>query len=366
MRDPRLERMARVLTQYSLELRSGDRVMINAYPRAESLVDSVFVEALQLGALPEVSLEPANLRRLYFAAASPVQMADISPRERLVADSYDAILRIGAPMNTRDLSGIPPDRLAARSTATAPLQRAWLRRAAEGTLRWTSTQFPTEAGAQDADMSLAEYEDFVFSACLLNDPDPVARWQRVHDEQERIIRFLETHSQFSVHSPSVELSYRASGRKWINSDGHHNFPSGEVFSSPEEDSMEGVAAFDFPAIVMGREITGISLEFKGGVVVKASATKGDDLLQELLRTDAGACRVGEVAIGTNYGITKFTRNILFDEKIGGTMHLAIGAAYPETGGINESAIHVDCIADLRRGEYAADGEVFYRNGAFLI
>lgn len=366
MHDPRLEKMSRVLTRYSLGLRAGDRVMIMSYPQAQTLAELVFVEALRLGAFPEVTLEPANLRRLYLTGASPEQLADISPRERLVVDSYDAILKIAAPTNTRDLSGLPPDRLAARSRATGSLQRTWLRRGAEGSLRWTSTQFPTEAGAQDADMSLAEYEDFVFGACLLNDQDPVASWQRIHDEQERIVRYLQSRSRFCIRSPSIDLTYQAAGRRWINSDGHHNFPSGEVFSSPEEDSMEGVATFDFPAVVMGREISGITLEFRGGKVVKATAAKGDALLQELIHTDLGACRVGEVAIGTNYGITRFTRNILFDEKIGKTMHLAIGAAYPETGGTNESAIHVDFIADMAAGEYAADGEVFYRDGAFLI
>jgi aminopeptidase len=359
--------MAQVLVHYSLELRPGDRTMIVSSPRAEPLVELVFAEALRAGALPDVSLEPLSLRRIHLQTASAEQLGDISPRERLAVETYDAYLKISAPANTRDLASVPRGRLAERSRATEGLQRTWLRRAAEGALRWTSTQFPTEACAQDAEMSLPEYEEFVFAACLLNDADPVASWHAVHVVQEGIVAYLAGKSEFRIRSAAVDLTYRAGGRKWINSDGHRNFPSGEVFTSPEEGSMEGVATFSFPAVVHGREVSGITLEFKMGEVVRASAQKGEDVLHELLHTDEGSRRVGEVAIGTNYGITRFTRNILFDEKIGGTMHLAVGAAYPETGGTNSSAVHVDLIADLAHGgEYYADGELFYKDGAFLI
>lgn len=367
MHDPRIGTMAQVLVRYSLDLEPGDRAMIVSSPLAEPLVERVFAEALGVGALPEVSLEPVNLRRIFLLGASDEQLADISPRERMAVESYDAYLKIGAPANTRDLTGIPPGRIAARSKATEPLLRMQMRRGAEGSLRWTTTQYPTAACAQDADMSLEEYEDFVFGACLLNDPDPVASWRTVHDDQERIVSYLAGKRRFEVRSACVDLRYEAGGRRWINSDGRHNFPSGEVFTCPHEGSMEGKAVFTYPAVVMGREIAGVSLEFKEGVVVRATAQKGEDLLAQLLRTDAGASRVGEIAIGTNYGIRRFTRNILFDEKIGGTMHLAIGAAYPETGGRNPSAVHVDFIADLASGgEYYADGELFYKDGAFLI
>ncbi len=367
MRDERLVRMAAVLTRYSLGLRPGERVAILSTPLAEPLVELAYLEALRLGALPEVSLEPAGLRRIFLAEASPPQLADISPRERLLVESYDAVLRISAPANTRDLAGIPPERLASRSRATSVLQQTMLRRAASGAFKWTTTQYPTQASAQEADMSLPEYEEFVWEACLLNDPDPVASWWRLGATQERYVAYLNERDRFRVSSADVDLTFRAGGRRWINSDGRHNFPSGEVFTCPIEDSLEGTVRFTYPAIVMGKEIVGVRLSFRQGVVVEASAQKGEDQLRELLRTDEGSCRVGEVAFGTNPGIRRFTRNVLFDEKIRGTMHLALGAAYPETGGTNTSAIHVDLIADLtKESECVADGEVFYRNGEFLV
>jgi aminopeptidase len=229
------------------------------------------------------------------------------------------------------------------------------------------TQYPTHADAQDAEMSLAEYEEFVFGAGLLDHPDPVASWEKVRREQDRIVQFLETKDTLQLSGPHVDLTVRAGGRRWINAAGEHNFPDGEVFTGPVESATSGRVRFSFPAIYGGREVHGISLTFADGRVVEASAEKGEELLIAMLDMDQGARVLGEFAFGLNYGITRFTKNLLFDEKIGGTVHMALGAAYPETGGVNDSGLHWDMICDMREdSEVRADGEVVYRNGKFLI
>jgi aminopeptidase len=367
MHDPRLAKMATVLVEYSLEIQERDRLAIRAPCVAEPLIRLVYEEALKRGAFPEAAIQLPDLQLTLYEMGNDEQLDDVSPRERHLFEEFDALLTIRAPVNTRTLSGIPTEKTAKRRLALKELNRTLLERSSRGELRWTATQFPTHAAAQEAEMSLEDYEDFVFGACLLNDADPVKRWREVHDDHERMIAFLEQRSQFRIVGPGIDLTYEAPGRTWINSDGHKNFPSGEVFTSPLEDSMKGTVRFDYPAIVSNREVAGVELVFEGGVVVEARAEKGYDYLMSLLDTDDGARRVGEVAIGTNYGIDRFTRNILFDEKIGGTMHIAVGAAYPETGGSNSSAIHVDLIANMKDGgAYYADGELFYENGKFLI
>jgi len=241
-----------------------------------------------------------------------------------------------------------------------------MERAAVGEMRWCGTQYPTEAHAQDAEMSLTDYEDFVFKSCLLDQDDPGAGWQGVRDSQQHIVDYLMAHDTIHIVAPGTDLTYRTGGRIWINSDGKHNFPSGEVFTGPHEDSAEGHVRFSYPAIYNGREVEDVRLTFKAGKVVEATAGRGQEFLLAMLDTDPGARYLGEVAFGLNYGIQRFTRNILFDEKIGGTMHMALGRAYPDTGGKNDSAIHWDLISDLREGEVYADGELCYRAGKFLI
>lgn len=216
-------------------------------------------------------------------------------------------------------------------------------------------------------MSLSDYEEFVYRACLLDQPDPVAAWQAVHDDQQRLCDLLATKRTLRVVTEGTDLSVSVAGRRWANSDGHRNFPSGEVFTGPVEDSATGHITFDFPAIYMGRSVEGVRLEFEQGRVVSATARKGEDLLLSTLGMDAGARYLGEFAFGTNQGIQRHTGNILFDEKIGGTIHMALGSAYPETGGLNRSALHWDMIRDLRQGgEVYADGELLYRNGQFVV
>jgi len=251
--------------------------------------------------------------------------------------------------------------------ALTPLMKTQMDRSAKGELQWTLTQFPTHSGAQDSDMSISEYEDFVFRACFADKKDPIGKWKKLSKEQEGYVKMLEKRDSFRIEGPGTDLYVRARGRKWINSDGKHNMPSGEVFTAPIKESVIGKVTYGFPAIYNNREVIGVSLEFKDGKVVNASAEKGEEFLKAMIDMDKGARYVGEFAFGLNYGIQKFTKNILFDEKIGGTMHMALGAAYPECRGKNESALHWDMILDLREeGRITADGEVIFEKGKFKI
>ncbi|MGC9520578.1 MAG: aminopeptidase, partial [Anaerolineae bacterium] len=286
---------------------------------------------------------------------------------RLIFEDYDVLLNIRSETNTRELSNIDPERQTRRRRALAPLRQRHLERGATGELRWNVTLYPTAAYAQEADMSVRDFEDFVYRACYCDRDDPVAAWRQVHSEQERAIAWLRGRDHVRITGSNADLTLSIRGRRFVNSDGHHNMPSGEIFTGPVEDSANGWVRFTYPALTEGREVEGIELTFEEGRVVKASAEKNEALLLRMLEADEGSRYLGEFAIGTNFGIQQFTKNILFDEKIGGSFHLALGAGYPETGSQNRSAIHWDMICDMRDGgEIEVDGELLYRDGEFVI
>lgn len=367
MSDPRLDKLAQVLVHYSLKVRPRDLFRISGPALATPLLRAVFEEALDVGAYPFVRLTGEGFEELYYRKASDDQLRFVSDLDRQETERLDATLAVLGKWNTRDMTGIAPQRFAMRRDATKELQRRFLDRAARGELRWCGTQYPTHAEAQDAEMSLSEYEDFVFKAGLLHEADPVAAWERVGAEQSRIAAALNKVKQLAFAGPDIELQAAVGGRTWISAAGTENFPDGEVFTGPVEDSATGRVRFSFPAVFHGREVDGIELMFEKGKVVTARAAKGGDFLQAMLDTDAGARYLGELAFGLNYQIPRFTRNILFDEKIGGTMHMALGIGYPETGSKNTSGLHWDMICDLRtESEVKADGTVIYRNGRFVI
>lgn len=376
MTDPRVQKLAQVLVHYSLELKPKDKFLIYSRPPAEPLIREVYREALRAGAYPYVRVMLGSLPTGIIATdgltderlreASDEQLDYLSDLDRQEMEQIDARLAITAQHNTKSFSGIAPARMARFQQTQSPLAGRMMQRAASGELRWCATLFPTEAHAQDAGMSLQEYEDFVYGAGLLNDPDPTESWRRVDREQQRVADFLASHDHIRIVAPGTEVSYRVAGRKWINASGTRNFPDGEVFSAPIEDSVDGTVRFTYPAIYAGREVEDVRLTFQNGKVVQASAARGEDFLLALLDQDPGARYLGEVAFGLNEGIQRFTRSILFDEKIGGTMHMALGRAYPDTGGRNVSALHWDLICDLREGEVYADGELCYSAGKFKI
>jgi aminopeptidase len=367
MRDPRLTKLAQVLIHYSLKVRPGQLVRIAGPALAAPLITEAYREALSAGANVYTRVAVDGTDEIFLRHATDEQLRFVSPLQVQEVETLDADLGIWAHYNTRSMTGVEPKRQAMRREATREVSKRYLERAAAEELRWCGTQYPTQADAQDAEMSLEEYEDFVFGAGLLDHPDPVASWEKVRDNQARIARFLDTKKELRLTGPSIDLTVRADGRRWVNAAGEYNFPDGEVFTGPVETATAGRVRFSFPAIYSGREVDGITLTFAGGRVAEAEAEKGEEFLRAMLEVDAGARVLGEFAFGLNYSITKFTRNILFDEKIGGTVHMALGSAYPETGGTNVSGLHWDMVCDLRaESEIKADGEVIYRNGQFQI
>ena len=367
MTDPRMRNLANLLVNYSVAVRPGDWVVINGHVLALPLVNEVVRLVLRAGGNPTVQLSADEIEETILRESSEAQLAWISPLEPIVPERADATIGIRAASNTRALTGIDPRQQRALQSARRDLSRLRLQRAAEGTLRWVGTQYPCPAYAQEADMSLGAYEDFVYAATFADQPDPIACWRRVHDDQQRLVDWLKGRRRVEVRGPNIELSLSIEGRAFVNSDGKHNMPSGEIFTGPVEDSVEGWVHFTYPAIRGGHEVEGVELEFKAGQVVAARARKNEEYLLSQLDSDAGARYLGEFAIGTNYGIQRFTKSILYDEKIGGTLHMAVGSGYPETGSVNTSGIHWDFICDMRQdSQILVDGELFYKDGQFQV
>ncbi len=365
MLDPRIEKLAQVLTRYSLGLRRNDLVRIAGPVLAAPLIRAVFRDSLALGAHPYVRAGLDGLEEIFYKDASDEQLSFISDLDRLEFERPAAMLVIQGHTNTRDLTNVDPRRISRRREATRPIQQRYLERAARGELRWCLTQYPTHAEAQDAEMSLPEYEDFVFGAGMLDRDDPVVAWEQVRKEQSQIAAALGQRSQLRISGPDIDLQLSVAGRTWVSAAGEANFPDGEVFTGPVEDSVKGRVRFTFPAIYQGREVQDVELVFEQGRVAQAHAAKGEEFLHAMLDIDQGARYLGEFAFGLNYNITRFTRNILFDEKIGGTLHMALGIGYPETGSKNTSGLHWDMICDLRNGaEVLADNVLIYRDGRF--
>ncbi len=367
MSDIRLQRMAHTLVHYSLELREGDRLAIEARPAAAPLIYEVVREALRVGAYPEAFVYFPGMRELKLREASDKQLTYIPPLRRIINEEYEALLDIRSEENTRELSGVDPARMALEQQAGQELFKTFMRRSAEGSLRWCSTLIPTNAYAQDADMSLRDFEEFVYGACFLDDEDPIARWQELYDRQERFVQMLKGKRSVHIVGLDTDLTLSIADRIFINSDGKKNFPSGEFFTSPVETSANGHIRFSFPASYGGRSVEDLRLRFEDGRVVEATAAQGQDYLEKMLNMDEGARRLGEFAFGNNYKVDRCTRNILFDEKIGGTIHLALGAGFAETGGVNQSSLHWDMVCDLRSGgEVYVDDELFSKDGKFVV
>jgi aminopeptidase len=285
----------------------------------------------------------------------------------MLIETFDVRIAIASAVNTKELSEVDPAKQALRTSAMRELSQTFMDRSASGELRWSVCMFPTNAYAQDAEMSLSDFEDFVYAACLCDQPDPVAAWQEVARKQQILVDFLKGKKEVHLVGAGTDVTVGIDGRAFVNCYGDKNMPDGEIFTGPEETKINGHVSFSFPAIYQGREVQGVQVWFEGGVAVKWTATKNEEFLTRMLTTDEGACRLGEFAFGTNFGIQRFTKNMLFDEKIGGTIHMAFGGGYPETGSTNRSAIHWDMLCDLRRGsEVTVDGELFAKDGKYLL
>ncbi len=366
MADPRIEKLAKLVVNYSVSVKKGNTVMINVPTNAEPLALEIYREVLRAGGYPLMMPAMERISEIFYDEAKDHQLDYCSPFKKFLYEKIDCMIGVLADSNTRSLSNADPKKLARAQAAQKDIFEIYMRRSAEGKLKWCGLPYPTQALAQEASMSLSEYERFVYSACLVDRKDPIAEWKKVSKSQEGMVKYLDKVGKLEFYGEDTELKMIVKGRKWLNCDGKFNMPDGEVFTGPVENSVEGRIRFTFPGIYMGKEIEDITLQFKKGKIVKAKAEKGNDLLQSLIRIDSGARQLGEVAIGTNYGITKFTKNILFDEKLGGTIHMAIGRAYPESKAKNVSAIHWDMIKDMKKNaEIIADGNVVYKNGKWL-
>ena len=367
MRDARLDRLADVLVRYSTEVKKGDLVRISGDVLGLPLMEAIYEKVLAAGGNPFVQMSSDAMEEAFYRYASEEQLAFLSPVAKYVAETVDVSIGLWAEENTKSMSNVDPKKQSMASQARKPISKRFLERAAKKELRWTGTQYPTAASAQDAEMSLREYEDFVFRAGLLHMADPIAEWRKISERQQRLADYLNKAKEVRVIGKDTDLRLGVEGRIWINCDGHENFPDGEVFTGPIEDATEGTIRYSFPAVHHGRECHDIVLKFKNGKVVEARASKGEDFLLEMIDQDAGGRTLGEFAIGTNFGITKFTKNTLFDEKIGGTCHAALGAAYPETGGKNDSGLHWDMVCDLRQPgcRIEVDGRVILEAGKLV-
>lgn len=354
-------RMARLLAGYCLDVQSGQQVVVRSSTLAAPLLLEVQREILERDAWPLLRVELPGQTAGFYRHARDRHLDTYGGLAYEEAKKADASLAIQAPENTRALVGIDPEVLRRAALGRQPMREVALKR------RWCLTVWPTEALAQEAGVSLAAFEQIVERALFLDQEDPVASWGGLHAFQDELIGRLKGAKEIRIEADRTDLTLSVKGRTWVNSDGKRNMPSGEVFTGPHETSANGHIFFDIPSSPAGVHVSGVALEFRDGVVVSASAEQGDEHLQRALATDAGARRLGELGIGTNFGIQRPVGAILFDEKIGGTVHLALGRSYPETGGKNESAVHWDLICDLRRGgRISADGETVQQDGKFVV
>jgi aminopeptidase len=366
MTDPRVERLADLVVEYALELREGQVLRIDGHDVAAPLAVALYRAALRAGALPYTNLTLDGLAEMLVAEGSDEQISYISPVQWHEIEATDAVVTIWSETNTKSFSRADERKHSALIAAQRQLSNRRWERIANGEMAWCGTLHPSPAHAQDADMSLGEYEAFFFGACHTDHENAAAHWRETARALAARAAELEPVEELRILGPDTDLRVGVAGRTWIAADGRFNLPDGEVFTSPVETDTRGEIRYTFPAIFHGREVEDIRLRFDRGRVVKAEASRGDAYLQRLLDLDAGARVLGEVAFGLNYEIDRFTRNILLDEKIGGTIHLALGAAFTQAGGTNSSALHWDMICDLREeGEVYADGELVWKAGTFL-
>jgi aminopeptidase len=367
MADPRTEVMARILVDYSLNVQPGDFTVIQGAPEGAPLIVAAYQRVLERGGHPWLRIGLDEVDEILYKYASDEQLDFVPKVMHQLVEEVDARLAIWTAINTKALTNIDPAKQARLRAAQRPLSERLLERAANKEYKWTGTAFPTHGFAQDAEMSLREFEDFLYDAALVHVPDPIAAWQAVSKDQQRLIDWLADKDQVRLIGPDTDLTLSVKGRTWINCDGHENFPDGEIFTGPVEDSANGHVRFTYPACTGGREVEDVRLWFEDGKVIRATAAKNEEFLQTMLDVDEGSRYLGEFAFGTNQGVQRFTKNILFDEKIGGTVHMAVGTGFPESGSKNRSAIHWDMICDLRQGgEVWVDGELFAKDGEFQI
>jgi len=370
--DPRVSKFAKVLVEHSARVVPGDRILLEGTTAAEPLLRELYIQILEKGGHPHLmmalpGLMPFSQEETYLTYAKDTQLDFVPTFYKLAYEQFEGRVRVHSATNTHGTTNIDPAKLQRHGKALSAITEAQFRRGGEGSFKWVTTLFPTDGYAQDASMSLQEYEDFVFGAVHANEDDPVAFWKTVESKQQSAVDYMKGKSQVVLRGPNVDLTLSVKGRTFMNSFGTFNMPDGEIYTGPIEDSANGWVKYTYPANYGGTSVEGAELTFSNGRVITANASKNEEFLLKTLDIDAGSRYLGEFAIGTNFDIQRFTGNILFDEKIGGSFHMALGASYPETGAKNKSAIHWDMICDLRTdSEILVDGELFYKNGQFVF
>jgi len=363
-----LNKYAKVLVDYSTKVKEDDLVIIRMESvKARPLVKEIYKECLLKGAHPVIRLSIPEAQEYFVKYANEKQLEYIDPMTKIEYEKANVLISIGAPENVKHMAKADSKKMAQRSKVTRPLSDLLLNRSAKGELNWVIADFPTDALAQEAKMSLEEYTEFLIKGCYLHENDPVSKWKEIGKEQDRIVDYLNKTTKIRYKGEKTDITFSTEGRVWISCCGLNNFPDGEIFTSPVEDSANGEIYFDYPAIYRGNESHKILLKLENGKVIYAKAEQGDEFFQNMINIDEGAKFVGEIAIGTNDMIQDITGNILFDEKIGGAIHMALGASYPETGGKNVSGLHWDLIKNMKNGgEIYADDKLIYQNGKFII
>lgn len=363
------QKMAKAIINYSTAVKPGERVLIRSTsPAGEPLAQALYQEALKARAKAFTYIHLRDESSLALEATADLDLlSTINPMLELMYKTSDVIIRIEASENPRALSDYPIETQEAYAKSISPLMKLQMEREGNGTLRRCTTLYPTQAYAQAAGMAYPQYQTFVRQACKLHFDDPASAWQELSTRQQKLLEYLKGKKQLHIVGDNIDLHMSIAGRRFLNDDGRANFPGGEVFTGPVEDSVNGWVKFTYPAYYGGNEVQGVELTFKDGLITQATAKKNQQFLETALNTDPGAKRLGEFAIGTNYDIKRFTGSMLFDEKIGGTIHMAMGQGYILTGSKNISAIHWDMVCDMRAGgEILVDDELFYKDGKLLI
>lgn len=362
------DKYAEVLVDYSVDVQKGDLVEIRSESvYAKDLVRAVYKRVLERGGHPLVRTGLGDMAELFIKYASDEQLDYVDPISKLEYERVDKFISIGSPLNTKSMKRADLKKLARRGKATKPLSELLMKRSAEGSAKWVICDVPTHALAQEAGMSFDEYAEFLFNSCYLNLENPVEKLRELDEKQSKWAEYLNKVKKLHITGDRTDVTFNVEGRKWISCSGLNNYPDGEVFTSPVEDGINGEIYFDYPQNYRGNEAHGVHLWIESGKVVKASADKGEEFLHAMLDMDEGSRGIGEIAVGTNDMIQEITGNILFDEKIGGAIHMAVGASYPETGGKNVSGLHWDLIKNMKNGgKIFADDVLIYENGKFLI
>jgi aminopeptidase len=369
MSDRRLTGLAELIVKYSTAVQPGDKVIIWGFPLepiAAPLVREIYTQVLAAGGNPISYIDLEGLNYIHYKYANEKQLAYVHPVVRMVYETFDVAIGINASSNAFALSDIPQPRLSQVAKAHAEVVQTFLRRSASGELRWMTTYFPTNSLAQQMEMSLPELENFYYRCTFADTGDPIGSWQAFAAGQAANAEKLSGKRSVQLKGPDVDLAFSIAGRHITSDSGQCNLPDGEIETSPVENSVNGWIRFNYPTVYRGRTVSGVELLFKDGRVEQATAETGEEFLLATLNTDPGAKYVGEFAIGTNEMVDRFTKNILFDEKMAGTIHIALGAGYPESGSQNKSAIHWDMVCDMRdSGQIVVDDELIYESGKFL-